>query len=266
MQGYAGHHQLDASLDLSTICEHLKFSRQIFKSIFKFWMIIQTKLHTAYQNKLIGVINTSHPVKQAPLKTDSISNLQINGSCNIIKGNCYKEIVESYTKEVSKLEKTVMRMIFERSGVKEFHEQYYQSCSNFLALIKHRPPQSNEELGGVQEHTDPTFITLIQQNQISGFEIKSKDGSWISVGLPPSSFLVRAGDALLAWSNGRVRSTLHRVRRNSRETTRLSIALASYYNGMIQIPEELVDEEHPLKFKPFTTWDSFISLSRALQR
>lgn len=32
---------------------------------------------------------------------------------------------------------------------------------------------------------------------------------------------------------------------------RYSLALFSFGNGMVQVPEELVDEEHPLMYKPF---------------
>lgn len=32
---------------------------------------------------------------------------------------------------------------------------------------------------------------------------------------------------------------------------RYSIGLFSYHSGIIEIPEELADEEHPLQFKPF---------------
>ncbi|CAI9099272.1 OLC1v1036060C1 [Oldenlandia corymbosa var. corymbosa] len=156
-------------------------------------------------DKLFGYIGQipQNPTFEGMVIEDATSQESLDKFTNLMwpSGNDrFCEIVESYTKEVSKLEKMVMRMIFESFGVKEFHVQYYESCSNFLALNKHRPPQLNEELGGVQEHTDPTFITLIQQNQISGLEVKSKDGSWISVDLPPSSFLVMAGDALLVYA------------------------------------------------------------------
>ncbi|KAL3534170.1 hypothetical protein ACH5RR_002631 [Cinchona calisaya] len=55
---------------------------------------------------------------------------------------------------------------------------------------------------------------------------------------------------LKAWSNGRVHSTLHCVRMSPGET-RFSTALFSYHNGTIQVPKELVDDDHPLPFKPF---------------
>lgn len=45
-------------------------------------------------------------------------------------------------------------------------------------------------------------------------------------------------------------SPVHRVINKGTET-RYSAAQFSYVTGTIQIPEELVDDEHPLLYKPF---------------
>lgn len=53
-----------------------------------------------------------------------------------------------------------------------------------------------------------------------------------------------------AWSNGRIHSSVHQVVMSGTEE-RYSVGVFSFNRGMIQTPEELVDEKHPLKFKPF---------------
>lgn len=57
---------------------------------------------------------------------------------------------------------------------------------------------------------------------------------------------------LQAWSNGRLHSPFHRVMMSGNEA-RYSTGLFSIPKGgyIIKAPEELVDEEHPLLFKPF---------------
>lgn len=55
-----------------------------------------------------------------------------------------------------------------------------------------------------------------------------------------------------AWTNGRVYSPYHRVMMTGNES-RYSVGLFSIPKAgyVIKAPEELVDEEHPLLFKPY---------------
>ena len=57
---------------------------------------------------------------------------------------------------------------------------------------------------------------------------------------------------LQAWTNGRLYSAFHRVMMTGKEA-RYSAGLFSIPKGgyLIKAPDELVDEEHPLLFKPF---------------
>ena len=55
---------------------------------------------------------------------------------------------------------------------------------------------------------------------------------------------------LQAWSNGRIHSASHRVVMSGTKP-RYSLALFSNYNGIVEIPGELVDEQHPMQFKSF---------------
>lgn len=68
-----------------------------------------------------------------------------------------------------------------------------------------------------------------------------------------------------AWSNKRIHSCYHRVTmRGSR--TRISVALFTFCKGVIHVPDELIDEEHPLHYKPFNHREFLTCLSNLLQR
>ena len=60
-------------------------------------------------------------------------------------------------------------------------------------------------------HTDSSFITLLATSAQPGLEIQTPAGRWLPVPFLPEAFVVNAGDMLARWSNGRVRSTPHRV-------------------------------------------------------
>ncbi|RVW28960.1 putative 2-oxoglutarate-dependent dioxygenase AOP1.2 [Vitis vinifera] len=160
------------------------------------------------------------------------------------------ETVLSYSKLVSELEQMVKKMVFESYDAEKYYDSHIQSTTYLLRLIKYRGPQKNETCIGTSCHTDKSFITVLHQNEVCGLEIRTKDGEWISFKPSPSSYVVMAGDALLAWSNGRIHSPEHRVIMNGNKA-RYSIGLFAYHRGIIEIPEELADEEHPLQFKPF---------------
>ncbi|KAK0595785.1 hypothetical protein LWI29_009953 [Acer saccharum] len=160
--------------------------------------------------------------------------------------------VLSYAKQVSELEQTVKQMVFESYGVEKYYESLNEKSTYLLRMMKYRGPEKNENNVGCESHTDKSFITILHQNEVNGLEIKSKDGSWIGFDDPtPSSFIVMAGDAFLAWSNGRIHSAVHRVVMNGGSKARYSVGVFTYNEGIIHVPEELADDEYPLQFKSF---------------
>ncbi|KAI8024660.1 putative 2-oxoglutarate-dependent dioxygenase AOP1.2 [Camellia lanceoleosa] len=164
------------------------------------------------------------------------------------------KIMHSYSVLVSELEKMVKRMVFESYGVEKYYDSFMESTNYLLRIMKYRGPKMEEETNvGLTDHTDKTFMTILHQNQVNGLELKTKDGHWISFDPSPSSFVVLAGDALLAWSNNRVHSPNHRVIMSGKEE-RHSLGLFAFQKEMIHVPQELVDDQHPLQFKPFDNY------------
>ncbi|KAK1376035.1 putative 2-oxoglutarate-dependent dioxygenase AOP1 [Heracleum sosnowskyi] len=163
----------------------------------------------------------------------------------------FSEILLSYTKLVAEMEQMVVRMIFESYGVGKYYDNHAKAATYLCRAMEYKTPGKNQSNMGFVSHTDKDFVTILHQNQVNGLEIKAKDGEWFSVELTPSSFIVMAGEAAMAWSNNRMYSPYHRVTMNYGKEARYSIAQFSFMEGMIETPEELVDEEHPLQYKPF---------------
>ncbi|CAA2980325.1 2-oxoglutarate-dependent dioxygenase DAO-like [Olea europaea subsp. europaea] len=114
---------------------------------------------------------------------------------------------------------------------------------------------TNESVGssGVQLHTDSSFLTVLQDDEIiGGLEVMRKSGTFFAIDPCPETLLVNLGD-IAVWSNGRFYNVKHRVL--CREAgIRLSIAsfLLGPKEGMVETPAELVDSEHPPLYIPFT--------------
>ncbi|KAK8641847.1 hypothetical protein V6N13_011219 [Hibiscus sabdariffa] len=165
------------------------------------------------------------------------------------------ESVHSYATLVSQLDRAVKKMVFESYGVGKYYDSHMDSTSYLLRLIKYRVPDEGEEVENCGfPHTDKSFLTILHDNQVAGLQTKTKDGRWICVEPSGSMFIVMAGDAFLAWSNGRVHSATHRVVTEGNKT-RYCVALFSFSGERIEAPVELIDEAHPLMFKPFENMD-----------
>ncbi|KAK2970097.1 hypothetical protein RJ640_018417 [Escallonia rubra] len=160
------------------------------------------------------------------------------------------DTVHLYAKLVRELEQTVSKMVFQSYGVGKYYDSHNESTDYLLRYMHYRVPNVEENNLGVPTHTDKTLITILHQNQVCGLEVKTKEDEWIEVEFPPSSFVVMAGDAFQVWSNDRVRAASHRVIMKGNKA-RFTIGLFSHQKGIIEVPEELVTDENPLKFKPF---------------
>uniref|UniRef100_A0A2P2MPC6 Fe2OG dioxygenase domain-containing protein n=1 Tax=Rhizophora mucronata TaxID=61149 RepID=A0A2P2MPC6_RHIMU len=157
----------------------------------------------------------------------------------------------SYAKLAAELDQMVLRMVFESYGLDDQHYKSRKDCTVYLfRMMKYGVPKNNDPGLGSNIHTDKNFVTILDQNQVKGLEVKTKEGHWIGVEPSVSSFTVMAGEAFTVWSNGRIHAPLHRVGMRGKEE-RFSVGLFSYQRGTIQVPKELIDEEHPLRFKPF---------------
>ncbi|CAI9101307.1 OLC1v1038600C1 [Oldenlandia corymbosa var. corymbosa] len=186
---------------------------------------------------------------------DATSLQQIKSFCELMwpdRNEEFCEIIHQYANLLAELEKMVVRMVFEGYGLKELCESHINSTTFLLRLNSYRVRQPKEKIIGATAHTDKSFLTILDQDQVNGLEVKLKDQQWHAVDFLPSSFVVMAGEALRAWSNNRIQSPVHQVTMNGKNISRFSIGIFSYHNGIIHIPTEMIDEEQfPRRFKSF---------------
>ncbi len=94
--------------------------------------------------------------------------------------------------------------------------------------LQYYPPQpanAEQDQFGVAPHTDFGVLTVLCQDDIGGLELQLLSGEWVAVPPIPGTFVCNIGDLLERWTNGRYRSTMHRVI-NSSGRERLSLVLA----------------------------------------
>ena len=84
---------------------------------------------------------------------------------------------------------------------------------NSVMRLLHYPPVPVEAEGRIRAaaHEDINTITLLLGAEEAGLELLAKDGRWLPVSPPEGALAVNIGDMLQRLTNGRLRSTTHRV-------------------------------------------------------
>ncbi|KAG6711029.1 hypothetical protein I3842_05G033100 [Carya illinoinensis] len=106
------------------------------------------------------------------------------------------------------------------------------------------PPCPQPELAmGLPPHSDPTLLTLLINNGISGLQLQ-RQGKWVNVNSIPNAFMVIFGDQMEIMSNGKYECAVHRATVNEK-ATRMSIAMlfGPALETVVGPAPELVDNE-----------------------
>ncbi|KAK1261977.1 Gibberellin 20 oxidase 1 [Acorus gramineus] len=130
--------------------------------------------------------------------------------------------------------------------------------STMIRVNRYPPCPLPERCLGLGSHSDPHTLTILLQDDVGGLQVQKGEGVWVGVRPIPNSFIINIGDTFEAWSNGRLKSVVHRAVVN-REKKRLSVAyfMSPASETIIDCPLELVGNGYR-KYKPFT-WSDFRS-------
>ncbi|MFL6720809.1 MAG: isopenicillin N synthase family dioxygenase [Sphingomonas sp.] len=95
-------------------------------------------------------------------------------------------------------------------------ENYFEDAvrdGNSVLRALHYPPQSEPTGEHIRAgaHEDINAITLLLGAEEAGLELQTRDGRWIPVSPKPGELVINIGDMLQRLTNGRLRSTSHRV-------------------------------------------------------
>lgn len=108
------------------------------------------------------------------------------------------------------------------------------------------------------EHEDSGVLTVLSQSgDYTGLQLKTLDGSWIDVPVVENSFVINIGDLMARWTNGKWKSTTHRVIA-SYEPGRSRMSVPTFYlpaiDTVIEPLPTCVGPEGPL-YGPITPYD-----------
>ena len=123
----------------------------------------------------------------------------------------------------------IQRVFSKALGLEQdFFVQYHQGENVSLRLLYY-PSSGIDDVAegqlGAGAHTDYGMITLLFQKDIGGLEVQDGEGTWHSVTPENDAIVINTGDLMERWTNGKYRSTPHRVQPKLGDVDRYSIAV-----------------------------------------
>ena len=144
-------------------------------------------------------------------------------------------------------------------GLNEFYfDDKIKNGNSILRPIHYGPitqePQDSVRAG---EHEDINLITLLMGASADGLQVLNKKGEWIAVTALPEHIIVNVGDMLQRLTNGRLKSTTHRVVNPPREQwhmPRYSIPFFLHPRSTMRLDAlpQCIDDNHPKQWDDIT--------------
>ncbi|MBL6954005.1 MAG: isopenicillin N synthase family oxygenase [Alphaproteobacteria bacterium] len=129
--------------------------------------------------------------------------------------------------------------------------------SQFSFRLSHYPRADRQpDQYGIAPHTDANFMTFLAQSGVPGLQVKGVSGEWWDVPYVPGSFVVNTGDMLHRWTNGRFKSTPHRVvPPDDQARYAIPYFLGPNLDTLITCLSSCCDKDNPPLFPPITYAD-----------
>ena len=124
----------------------------------------------------------------------------------------FRETCETYVSQMSTLAHGLLGLAFQGLGGPR-DLSGFETPTTWLRLLHYppRPAGAPEDLYGSAPHRDFGALTLLATDAVGGLQVLTPGGAWVDVPPRPDVFVVNVGDMLHRMSNGRLRSTPHRV-------------------------------------------------------
>ncbi|KAB1215330.1 Gibberellin 2-beta-dioxygenase 8 [Morella rubra] len=130
--------------------------------------------------------------------------------------------VEAFTTAAADLAQSLAEILAQTLGIESGY--FRENClpnTSYLRMNRYPPCSFASNVFGLMPHTDSSFLTILYQDQVGGFQLM-KDGKWLGVKPNPEALIINIGDLFQALSNGVFKSIKHKVVSTPQE--RLSVA------------------------------------------
>ena len=173
----------------------------------------------------------------------------------------FKELMQLFFAECLERAFLLQRILAKALNLEEDFFVKFHSGQNISLRLLHYPVCSSDKVQdsqlGAGAHTDYGLTTFLFQDSVGGLEICDQDGNWQDVEPDKSVVLINSGDLLERWTNGKYRSTLHRVKPMTRGRDRFSIAffVDPDSDTEVKVLDSFIGADTPRKFSDVKAGD-----------
>jgi isopenicillin N synthase-like dioxygenase len=131
----------------------------------------------------------------------------------------FNEVGIKAYKDLERTGKFMLRALAIYLGLDETYFDAKIHNGNSILRPIHYPPITEEPKSAVRagQHEDINLITLLIGASADGLEVLNKNNEWVAVTALPDHIVVNVGDMLQRHTNGKLKSTTHRVVNPPRE-------------------------------------------------
>lgn len=139
----------------------------------------------------------------------------------------FRNVINEFYRQTLDAAYAIQRLIAEVLEVNDDFFVKLHTGENVTLRLLHYPetPTNPANQLGAGAHTDYGMLTLLFQRGVGGLEVQTDSGDWQMVEPSSDAVVINTGDLMERWTNGKFRSTPHRVRQIQGNPERFSIAL-----------------------------------------
>ncbi len=137
--------------------------------------------------------------------------------------------------------------------------QSIEDAGGLMRLLHYPPIEPTADPNAMRSgaHEDIGVMTVIPRATETGLQVKTREGQWIDVEVPPDAAIINAGDTLQYITAGRIPSTTHRVINNPSDRHRYSIPF--FGNFPPDFPLKVIRTCQGSGISPVITYGEFMS-------
>uniref|UniRef100_A0A0E0AIF4 Fe2OG dioxygenase domain-containing protein n=1 Tax=Oryza glumipatula TaxID=40148 RepID=A0A0E0AIF4_9ORYZ len=143
-------------------------------------------------------------------------------------------VAEEFAAAVWRLGERVTELLSEALGLPPGYLAGRAGCMDGMSMAaQYYPPcPEPEKTMGTTRHSDPSFLTVLLQDESGGLQAvlpRPPEERWVDVPPVAGALVVNVGDLLQLVSNGRLRSMEHRVLPTAAGAARARVAVACFF-------------------------------------